>query len=238
MAISLVEDLSEINTKLDGLEERLTEILGEVADSGKKVESLDHKINLLDNRIDALLGREHDDSIQWPDDLEEKDIKQLASLREKLVIERDQASKNKESFKQEFSQLYQEAKSVKSVLKEFADRLTTLVTECGFNELDYMSDTLPDNKIRERKQTIDSKRPRQTFKATEIPVLRNNSARNAGLADGEVLLNSRQVGNLLNMGPDEVVERARKSQLPGKKIGKTWKFRKSDIEEIRKKFDL
>jgi hypothetical protein len=33
------------------------------------------------------------------------------------------------------------------------------------------------------------------------------------------------------MGPDEVADRARKNELPGIKIGKTWKFRKCDIDE-------
>ncbi|MCP4648168.1 MAG: helix-turn-helix domain-containing protein [bacterium] len=55
-----------------------------------------------------------------------------------------------------------------------------------------------------------------------------------GMENGEVLLNSREVAILLDMSPDDVVDLARKNQIPGMKIGKRWKFRKCDIEEKRK----
>lgn len=58
-----------------------------------------------------------------------------------------------------------------------------------------------------------------------------------GIEEREVLLNSRQVAILLDMGPDEVVDLARRNRIPGMKIGRTWKFRKCDIEEIRKKLN-
>jgi hypothetical protein len=231
-------DLSALGANLDRLEERLTKLLRELDDTSNREQSLNDRIHLLDNRIDALLGRDHDDSVQCPDDLETINIGQLAMLREEAVNQRDQALNKRASFKEEFSCLYLEAKSAKSGLKALLDRLSTLVTQCGFHEFDYISDAFQDQKRRESKPNIKTKNLGQMSWATETPVLRNDPAGNAESADGDVLINSRAVGHILNMAPDDVVARARKNQLPGIKVGKRWMFRKSEMVEIRKKFDL
>ena len=45
----------------------------------------------------------------------------------------------------------------------------------------------------------------------------------------EMLLNSREVAEILDMSPDTVNELARKSVLPAFKRGRQWRFRKPDV---------
>ena len=45
----------------------------------------------------------------------------------------------------------------------------------------------------------------------------------------EMLLNSKEVAEILDMSPDTVNEMARKSMLPAFKRGRQWRFRKMDV---------
>lgn len=45
----------------------------------------------------------------------------------------------------------------------------------------------------------------------------------------DVLLNSKEVAEILDLSPDTVNELARKSVLPAFKRGRQWRFRKGDI---------
>jgi excisionase family DNA binding protein len=54
------------------------------------------------------------------------------------------------------------------------------------------------------------------------------------LDSDDVLLNSRQVAEILDCSPDTVDELARKSVLPGFKKGRQWRFRKRDITSFKR----
>ena len=45
----------------------------------------------------------------------------------------------------------------------------------------------------------------------------------------EIVLNSKEVAEILDLSPDTVNELARKSVLPAFKRGRQWRFRKHDI---------
>ena len=50
----------------------------------------------------------------------------------------------------------------------------------------------------------------------------------------DVLLNSSQVAEILDLSPDTVNEFARKSVLPGFKKGRQWRFRKRDVASYKR----
>ncbi len=50
----------------------------------------------------------------------------------------------------------------------------------------------------------------------------------------EILLNSKQVAQLLDLSPDTVNEMARKSVLPAFKRGRQWRFRKRDVASLKR----
>ena len=50
----------------------------------------------------------------------------------------------------------------------------------------------------------------------------------------EVLLNSRQVAEILGLSPDTVNEFARRRTLTGMKCGRQWRFRRRDIVLFKK----
>jgi excisionase family DNA binding protein len=50
----------------------------------------------------------------------------------------------------------------------------------------------------------------------------------------EVLLNSKEVAEILDLSPDTVNEFARKSVLPAFKKGRQWRFRKRDITSFKR----
>jgi len=50
----------------------------------------------------------------------------------------------------------------------------------------------------------------------------------------DVVLNSREVAEILDLSPDTVNELARKSVLPGFKKGRQWRFRKRDITSFKR----
>jgi excisionase family DNA binding protein len=54
------------------------------------------------------------------------------------------------------------------------------------------------------------------------------------LDSDDVLLNSRQVAQILDCSPDTVNELARKSILPAFKRGRQWRFRKRDIASFKR----
>jgi excisionase family DNA binding protein len=54
------------------------------------------------------------------------------------------------------------------------------------------------------------------------------------LDSDDVLLNSRQVAQILDCSPDTVNELARKSILPAVKRGRQWRFRKRDIASFKR----
>gem|GEM_PF-213272 len=57
-----------------------------------------------------------------------------------------------------------------------------------------------------------------------------------GVAEKEdVLLNSREAAELLDLSPDTVNELARKQTLPAVKRGRQWRFRRRDISSLKKK---
>ena len=50
----------------------------------------------------------------------------------------------------------------------------------------------------------------------------------------DILLNSKQVAEILDLSPDTVNELARKSVLPAFKKGRQWRFRKRDITSFKR----
>ena len=50
----------------------------------------------------------------------------------------------------------------------------------------------------------------------------------------DILLNSKQVAEMLDLSPDTVNELARKSVLPAFKTGRQWRFRKRDITSFKR----
>jgi excisionase family DNA binding protein len=50
----------------------------------------------------------------------------------------------------------------------------------------------------------------------------------------EILLNSKEVAQILDCSPDTVNELARKSVLPAFKKGRQWRFRKRDITSFKR----
>lgn len=50
----------------------------------------------------------------------------------------------------------------------------------------------------------------------------------------DVVLNSREVAEILDLSPDTVNELARKSVLPAFKKGRQWRFRKRDITSFKR----
>ena len=60
--------------------------------------------------------------------------------------------------------------------------------------------------------------------------LRNPKGNPLAMVDkDEILLNSKEVAEILDLSPDTVNELARKSVLPAFKRGRQWRFRKRDI---------
>jgi excisionase family DNA binding protein len=52
----------------------------------------------------------------------------------------------------------------------------------------------------------------------------------------EVVLNSREVAQILDLSPDTVNELARKSVLPAFKRGRQWRFRRHDVVSYQREF--
>ena len=50
----------------------------------------------------------------------------------------------------------------------------------------------------------------------------------------DILLNSKEVAEILDMSPDTVNEFARKSVLPAFKKGRQWRFRRHDIASFER----
>ena len=50
----------------------------------------------------------------------------------------------------------------------------------------------------------------------------------------EILLNSRQAAEILDLSPDAVNELARRQALPGVKRGRQWRFRRSDVTVFKR----
>ena len=50
----------------------------------------------------------------------------------------------------------------------------------------------------------------------------------------DILLNSRQAAELLDLSPDTVNELARKNTLPAVKRGRQWRFRHRDVSSFKK----
>ena len=58
--------------------------------------------------------------------------------------------------------------------------------------------------------------------------------RRAMLDPDDILLNSKEVAEILDCSPDTVNELARKSALPAFKKGRQWRFRKRDISSFKR----
>ena len=54
------------------------------------------------------------------------------------------------------------------------------------------------------------------------------------LEKDDVLLNSKEVAEILDCSPDTVNELARKSVLPAFKRGRQWRFQKRDITSFKR----
>ena len=52
------------------------------------------------------------------------------------------------------------------------------------------------------------------------------------------VLTSIDVAWILNYSPDDVISLARKGELLGTKVGKSWRFRRSDVTAYQKKMGL
>lgn len=50
----------------------------------------------------------------------------------------------------------------------------------------------------------------------------------------EILLNSKEVAEILDLSPDTVNELARKSVLPAFKTGRQWRFSRRDIASFKR----
>ena len=50
----------------------------------------------------------------------------------------------------------------------------------------------------------------------------------------DVLLNSRQTAEILNLSPDSVNDLARRRVLPGVKRGRQWRFRHRDVVVLKR----
>jgi len=50
----------------------------------------------------------------------------------------------------------------------------------------------------------------------------------------DLLLNSKEVAEILDLSPDSVNELARKSILPAFKRGRQWRFRRRDIASFKR----
>jgi excisionase family DNA binding protein len=50
----------------------------------------------------------------------------------------------------------------------------------------------------------------------------------------DILLNSKEVAEILDLSPDTVNELARKSVLPAFKNGRQWRFRRRDIASFKR----
>ncbi len=51
----------------------------------------------------------------------------------------------------------------------------------------------------------------------------------------DILLNSREAAELLDLSPDTVNELARKQTLPAVKRGRQWRFHRRDLSSLKKK---
>jgi len=54
------------------------------------------------------------------------------------------------------------------------------------------------------------------------------------MAKSETLMRSKDVAHLLDCGPDDVVELARRGKLQGTKTGRFWKFSLEDVMTYKK----
>ena len=50
----------------------------------------------------------------------------------------------------------------------------------------------------------------------------------------DIVLNSKEVAEILDLSPDTVNEMARRSVLPAFKRGRQWRFRKRDIASFKR----
>lgn len=50
----------------------------------------------------------------------------------------------------------------------------------------------------------------------------------------DVLLNSRQAAEMLDLSPDTVNDLARRQALPGMKRGRQWRFRRRDVAMFKR----
>lgn len=50
----------------------------------------------------------------------------------------------------------------------------------------------------------------------------------------DVLLNSRQAAEMLDLSPDTVNDLARRQALPGVKRGRQWRFRRHDVTVFKR----
>ena len=65
--------------------------------------------------------------------------------------------------------------------------------------------------------------------------LRNPNGNLVAMVDkDEILLNSKEVAEILDLSPDTVNELARKSVLPAFKRGRQWRFRRRDIASFKR----
>ena len=71
-----------------------------------------------------------------------------------------------------------------------------------------------------------------------MPLLRpdrpGHRAVGAMLDKEDMLLNSKEVAEILDLSPDTVNELARKSVLPAFKRGRQWRFRRRDIASFKR----
>lgn len=54
------------------------------------------------------------------------------------------------------------------------------------------------------------------------------------LEQNDIVLNSKEVAEILDLSPDTVNEMARRSVLPAFKRGRQWRFRKRDIASFKR----
>ena len=59
-------------------------------------------------------------------------------------------------------------------------------------------------------------------------------SRSAMLERDDIVLNSKEVAEILDLSPDTVNEMARRSVLPAFKRGRQWRFRKRDIASFKR----
>jgi len=132
--------LLDLEVSFQAFEDHLSDILDKLDKADEELEGLDRQLQSLDTKIDALMVREHDESTEYDEDeLEGKDLEELVELRGTLIRKKAQAVSDRKALREEFSPLYEEAKTAQGIMKNLLNTVSSLVTRCGFHATDFLA---------------------------------------------------------------------------------------------------